>query len=289
MAEKVWFYLFAGKEYGPVDEIKIRELMDLKVIDGNTKVWRQGMTHWEKLATTDLAEVLRQLNISTNPEPVPELGRRKPPFPRKEFHEDYKKWFITFFFLVGESVVTFALLLFKVPITRIIYTSLACVFTLPILINMVLSLVLLYKYWEIIQDGYASTSPAKAVGFLFIPVFNIYWTFRTYWHLSKDLNRYQHALPPEAQTLVIHSKEWLSLLFAILSLVVTVFRYSMRIFLAIETNKSIVFYFLGSLPLPTWYSISANLAILILTVIHGLVYIDLFRSTDSILKTQEIA
>jgi hypothetical protein len=153
---------------------------------------------------------------------------------------------------------------------------------------MVLSLVLLYKYWEIIQDGYASTSPAKAVGFLLIPVFNIYWTFRTYWHLSKDVNRYQYALPPEAQTLVIHSKEWLSLLFAILSLVVTVFRYSMRIFLAIETNKSIVSYFLGSLPLPTWYSITVNSVSLILIVIRGLVYVDLFRSTNSILQVQEI-
>jgi hypothetical protein len=98
MARKVWFYLFGGKDIGPVDEGTIRELIANKILDGNTKVWRRGMTQWEKLATTDLAEVLRQLNISTNSEPVPELGRRKPPIPRKEFQGDYKKWFITFFF-----------------------------------------------------------------------------------------------------------------------------------------------------------------------------------------------
>jgi hypothetical protein len=41
LAAKVWFYQFSGKENGPVDEIRIRELVDLKVIDGSTKVWRR--------------------------------------------------------------------------------------------------------------------------------------------------------------------------------------------------------------------------------------------------------
>jgi len=60
--------------------------------------------------------------------------------------------------------------------------------------------VLLYRVWASIQDGYASTTPCRAVGFMFIPLFNIYWQFRAVWGFTKDYNRYiaRHriAVPP---------------------------------------------------------------------------------------------
>ena len=57
-------------------------------------------------------------------------------------------------------------------------------------------LVLYYKMWAAIQDGYARTTPGKAIGFLFIPLFNIYWTFQVIWGYSKDYNEYlrRHAI-----------------------------------------------------------------------------------------------
>lgn len=42
----------------------------------------------------------------------------------------------------------------------------------------VVFLLLLYKAWSSVQDGGARTTPGKAVGLLFIPVFNWYWIFR---------------------------------------------------------------------------------------------------------------
>lgn len=48
---------------------------------------------------------------------------------------------------------------------------------LPILIGIISFYVLLYKAWASIQDGYAKTTPGKAVGYSFIPIFNIYWMF----------------------------------------------------------------------------------------------------------------
>jgi predicted Zn finger-like uncharacterized protein len=41
--------------------------------------------------------------------------------------------------------------------------------------SVLIEFALFYKMWAAIQDDQASISPAKAVGFLFIPVFNIYW------------------------------------------------------------------------------------------------------------------
>ncbi len=54
----------------------------------------------------------------------------------------------------------------------------------------VMECVLLYKAWKVIQDGYARTSPGKAVGFLFIPFFQLYWIFQAYWGFARDYNAY---------------------------------------------------------------------------------------------------
>lgn len=51
-------------------------------------------------------------------------------------------------------------------------------------------LVLWYKAWSSIQDGYARTTPGKAIGLLFIPFFNIYWVFQAIWGFAKDFNKY---------------------------------------------------------------------------------------------------
>ena len=54
---------------------------------------------------------------------------------------------------------------------------------------MILPFVLLYKIWAIIQIGPVRTTPGKAVGYLFIPYFNLYWIFRVFLGWSRDYNR----------------------------------------------------------------------------------------------------
>jgi hypothetical protein len=54
----------------------------------------------------------------------------------------------------------------------------------------VVFLVLLYKSWASIQDGFARTSPGKAIGFLFIPIFNFYWVFNVMPGFVRDYNSY---------------------------------------------------------------------------------------------------
>ena len=54
----------------------------------------------------------------------------------------------------------------------------------------ILFLVILYRSWKVIQDGTPRTTPGKAIGFLFIPFFNIYWLFIATVGLVKDMNKY---------------------------------------------------------------------------------------------------
>jgi len=50
--------------------------------------------------------------------------------------------------------------------------------------------VLLYKMWDAIQDGDVRTTPPEAVGFMFIPLFNLYWVFQAFWGWTKDFNSF---------------------------------------------------------------------------------------------------
>jgi hypothetical protein len=65
-----------------------------------------------------------------------------------------------------------------------------CAGYLPLIYTVVIVCVLLYKAWSAIQDGAVRTTPGKAVGFMFIPLFNIYWQFQALWGLAKDYNAY---------------------------------------------------------------------------------------------------
>jgi len=51
-------------------------------------------------------------------------------------------------------------------------------------------LVLLYKAWACIQDGATRTTPGKAVGLLFIPIFNWFWIFRAIPGYADEYNSY---------------------------------------------------------------------------------------------------
>jgi predicted Zn finger-like uncharacterized protein len=58
------------------------------------------------------------------------------------------------------------------------------------LCSVAIELALFYKMWAAIQDNQASISPAKAVGFLFIPVFNIYWALLMVTGFVEDYNAF---------------------------------------------------------------------------------------------------
>ena len=58
------------------------------------------------------------------------------------------------------------------------------------LVQVVVLCLFWHRAWRTIQDGCARTTPAKAVGFLFIPFFNLYWAFQMIWGFAKDYNAF---------------------------------------------------------------------------------------------------
>src|SRR4051812_41137726 len=63
-------------------------------------------------------------------------------------------------------------------------------FWIPLVPAVIAHCMLIYKSWAAIQDGQASTSPAAAVGFCFVPFFNLYWVFQVWLGFAVDYNDY---------------------------------------------------------------------------------------------------
>jgi hypothetical protein len=66
-----------------------------------------------------------------------------------------------------------------------------------LIVQMIYTFVIVWKMWSSIQDGHARTTPGKAIGFLFIPIFNIYWIFQVWGGFPADYNNYvnRYKLP----------------------------------------------------------------------------------------------
>ncbi len=61
---------------------------------------------------------------------------------------------------------------------------------ISLFITFALMLFVFARMWKSIQDGNARTTPAKAIGYCFIPLFNLYWAFPVLWGFAKDYNRF---------------------------------------------------------------------------------------------------
>lgn len=93
-----------------------------------------------------------------------------------------------------------------------------------LLLAIIAHLVFIYRFWSSIQDGSPRMSPAKAVGFLFIPIFNIYWIFQVYGGFATDFNRYVETkgiqTPQLSQGLLVFNVILMFLAFPILNWII---------------------------------------------------------------------
>jgi len=76
---------------------------------------------------------------------------------------------------------------------------LALIGTVVGIYSTVVRFVLYYKMWAAIQDGHARTSAGKAVGFLLVPLLDIYWALYMFVGFAKDYNDFarRHSIRTE--------------------------------------------------------------------------------------------
>ena len=114
------------------------------------------------------------------------------------------RWFLWFWISLLASLVSIPL---SVTINGVF------VF-IAIIVSLVCGCCILHKLWCLIPAHEAKTTPGKAVGFLFIPFFNLYWNFIAIYGLAQALNS-------QIKQRTINNKgvgEGLSLIYCILAL-----------------------------------------------------------------------
>jgi hypothetical protein len=91
------------------------------------------------------------------------------------------------------SVVSFFSLVYALSNFKdnqtVLYLLLFGCLQLPVT-GIIIYFLVLGKIWGAIQDGQNPVSPGKAIGLLFVPVFNFYWVFRVWAGFPKEYRNY---------------------------------------------------------------------------------------------------
>ncbi|MBK1831569.1 DUF4339 domain-containing protein [Verrucomicrobiaceae bacterium R5-34] len=210
--EKQWFYTdSAGQQAGPVSADGLRQLSAAGTVSSATLVWSEGMAEWTP-ATQVPGLLPTQTTAAGNPYATPQTSVTAPvshddyPIPEVK-RTNYGLFIGTFLFGFILFMAGFVMMGLQdsssydaadpYGLNSSTTTSEPSVASIVLLIvgglslafGGILGLVYLHRAWTVIQPGGATTTPGKSVGFLFIPLFNLYWYFIAYWKWSQDWNR----------------------------------------------------------------------------------------------------
>lgn len=168
----MWYYMQEGSRQGPVAQEDLERLALDRAIDQGTAVWREGMADWQPAGETELRDRL-SLPVPVGPRALAAPSAGAPAVDPAVQAQKLQKWFTAWWVCTLAGIpLAFILVGYGVLVAGAVF-----------------QFMLLHGLWKTVQDGAARTTPGKAVGFLFIPLFNLYWMFVALHGLSKELNR----------------------------------------------------------------------------------------------------
>ena len=177
----MWYYAVGETPVGPVDVATLRALLTSGTINTSTNVWKDGMPNWVTLGSVP---ELTMLASSGAPAGFPAESPTGSPFDsfaasagsmRRDLPPAQKLRSLYTWYLVL-SIISIPLLFVGIGL----FTLIAAI---------VVGYILMYNCWKVVPTNIARTTPGKAVGFSFIPIFHLYWMFVAVYGLGKDLNK----------------------------------------------------------------------------------------------------
>ena len=181
-----WHYAEGGRSFGPYPESEIAKLIMFGPLTSSTHVWTEDFEEWRLLGDSDLARYLPESKTVAPETTTPQDPADSDSIPRSEADPELIILQLQRLFngliLCGLSG---AALIYIAMENKWQYLGLGGVMIGAI--GMVGMFGLHYKLWVLLQGRGARTTPLKAVGFLFIPIFNLYWHFVSYYGLAVDM------------------------------------------------------------------------------------------------------
>lgn len=164
---KMWYYQRDNRQNGPIELVEVKRLITEGQINHETMVWQEGMTDWKPAGQTELLGSLPEVaSPPAAPPPIEEKSQQLNDIER------LNNWFLIFWICLAAGI----------PLSFVVI-GLA-----GIIASVVFYCLILHKCWSLIPTDLAKTTPSKAVGFLFIPFFNLYWNFVAYYGLAQAIN-----------------------------------------------------------------------------------------------------
>ncbi|SHE87005.1 protein of unknown function [Lampropedia hyalina DSM 16112] len=192
-----WFYAVADERRGPVGFADLQALVSTGEITANTLVWSQGMADWT--LASNIPELLPSVGLSVAteipaPAQLPSVQRPPVTTPSRRLRTvkpaSFGLWLglsitAVFFYTLGIAGATMNE---EVSAQSSVWIALGAV---GLIASTVVGSIYIYRAWLAIQDDDipSRTTPGKAVGFLFIPLFSLYWMFVALHGWSQDYNR----------------------------------------------------------------------------------------------------
>lgn len=216
-----WYYAIDGRQNGPVPSSEIRSLIETGRLDRATDlVWKDGMPDWK--APEAVAEFLAVRPaaaapgngpsdvplpapaaspihgspdaVAANPYAAPQsdvvLAAPAPPGALNRVKPASYGLFLAPLLLGTVLLIAGAVSMEKAPgVDESVGLLMVLAGIAGVAFSAILSLVYLYRAWQVIARCTRLATPGKAVGFLFIPFYNLYWCFVAYWRWAQEWNR----------------------------------------------------------------------------------------------------
>ncbi|MDE0826246.1 MAG: DUF4339 domain-containing protein [Akkermansiaceae bacterium] len=204
-SETSWHYADGDEQKGPVPFEQIQREVGTGQLPSHTLVWSEGMPNWLPYRDVAAANLPSPIADTPGSSTLPQ-GHAPHTQDRLLIPATLKR--VSFLKLLFVSLGAIALMCTAMGIMVLgsgiltptgpssgsawVWPTVIIFFIagIGVLIwAVVLSMIILYRSWLMIQAWGVSTTPGIAVGLQFIPFFNLYWAFRAYYFWAKDYNR----------------------------------------------------------------------------------------------------
>jgi len=179
----MWYFAENGDRKGPVTQEEMNALIGSGKVGPATLVWQEGLEDWVPITETELRDLLptdlpptTQIDLAAQSASSTWAATTSSASAAENEAkiQQLQNWFKWLWICLAAGI----------PLTLLI------VGIFGLIAASILGFMLLYQFWKVIQDGPARTTPLKAILFLFIPLFGIYWQFVAFWGLAQDMNAY---------------------------------------------------------------------------------------------------
>ncbi|MFD0893057.1 DUF4339 domain-containing protein [Luteolibacter ambystomatis] len=205
-----WYYESNGTQAGPVTMEVVLAMVGRGELGPASLVWTDGMPGWQAVSQTSALAVVSSPtpapapvapggfnpyappSVAYQPAPVPEM--RGFPFVKRANYGLSMALLLSGF----AGIIVGAIGMEANPRNEVVFGIFAGVGGILLLVGAIQFLIYLYRAWLVLQPHTSRSTPGKAVGFLFIPLFSIYWKFVAYWRWSEEWNRLVANVRPGA-------------------------------------------------------------------------------------------